>query len=124
MTSQAVLHRWADIPKEQLSPSITRQFVTGDRIMMAHIQVKQGAVVPMHSHENEQLSYIVSGSLRFWLGEDGAEEIVVKGGEVLHLPSSLPHKVEALEDTVALDVFSPPRQDWLAGDDGYLRGTS
>jgi quercetin dioxygenase-like cupin family protein len=77
--------------------------------------------VPRHSHENEQVTYILSGALRFWIGEDESQEVVVRAGEVLHIPANLPHKAEALEDTLDLDVFSPPRQDWLDGTDDYFR---
>ena len=113
--------RWDDIPREQLSDLIERRLITGDRMMLAHVYLKKGAIVPRHSHENEQLTYILEGALRFWLGEDGAEEIVVGAGEVLHIPSNVPHKAEALEDTLDVDVFSPPRQDWLDKTDAYLR---
>ena len=78
-------------------------------------------MVPLHSHENEQLTYILEGTLRFWLGEDQADVVDVAAGEVLHIPSWLPHKAEALEWTLDLDVFTPPRQDWLDGSDAYLR---
>jgi len=95
--------------------------ITGDRIMLAHVYLKKGCVVPKHSHENEQLTYILEGALRFRVGEDDAEEIVVRAGEVLHLPSNLPHEAHALEDTLDVDVFSPPREDWLNKTDAYLR---
>jgi quercetin dioxygenase-like cupin family protein len=122
MSSEARFYRWDDLPKETLSPSLDRRLITGERIMLAHVYLKKGCVVPTHSHVNEQLTYILEGALRFWLGEDGREERVVKAGEVLHIPSNVPHKAEALEDTVDVDVFSPPRQDWLDGTDSYLRG--
>ena len=95
----------------------------GDRMMIAHVYLDEGAVVPTHSHENEQLTYILEGALRFWLGEEGTEdyrELVVSKGEVLYIPSNVPHKAEALEDTLDVDVFSPPRQDWLDGTDAYF----
>jgi quercetin dioxygenase-like cupin family protein len=123
MGSGASFYRWADIPKEALSPSLDRRLITGDRIMLAHVYLKKGCIVPKHSHENEQVTYILEGALRFWLGEDGGEERIVRAGEVLHIPSNLPHKAEALEDTLDVDVFSPPRKDWLDGTDSYLRGT-
>jgi len=100
---------------------LSRRLITGDRIMLAHVYLKKGCVVPKHSHENEQLTYILEGALRFRVGEDGAEEIVVRAGEVLHLPSNLPHEAHALEDTLDVDVFSPPREDWLNKTDAYLR---
>ena len=115
-------HRWADLPEEQLSPLLSRKLITGNRMMLAHVYLKKGCVVPRHSHENEQLTYILEGTLRFWLGEDEAEVVDVRAGEVLHLPSWLPHKAEALEDTLDVDIFCPPRQDWLDKTDAYLRG--
>ena len=122
MVNEKVTHyRWDDMPKEQLSDSISRRFITGDKTMLAHVYLKKGAVVPTHHHENEQITYILEGALRFWIGADGAQEIVVRPGEVLHIPSNVPHKAEALEDTLDVDIFSPPRQDWIDKSDAYLR---
>jgi quercetin dioxygenase-like cupin family protein len=122
--SDSVRHfRWDDMPREQVTPSLARRLVTGERMMLAHVYLDEGCVVPRHSHENEQLTYILKGALRFWIGEDGEEEIVVRAGEVLHIPSNVPHKAEALEDTVDVDVFSPPRADWLDGSDTYFHDT-
>ena len=118
----ARLHRWEDMPKEALNPLLARRPVTGERIMLAHVYLKKGCIVPTHSHENEQLTYVLDGALRFWLGEDGKDERVIRSGEVLVIPSHLPHKAEALEDTLDVDIFSPPRQDWLDKTDDYLRG--
>lgn len=117
----AHLYRWAEIPKEVLNPLLERRFITGERVMLAEIYLAKGCVVPGHSHENEQITYILKGCLRFWLGDD-EEPVDVGVGEVLHIPPLLPHSAEALEDTVDLDVFSPPRSDWLDGSDAYLRG--
>ncbi len=120
-SSSSVRHiRWDDLPKESVTDEIERRLVTGERMMLAHVYLEEGAVVPTHAHENEQLTYILEGALRFWIGEDGAEEVVVRAGEVLHIPSNVPHKAEALEDTLDVDVFSPPRQDWLDGTDTYF----
>ena len=122
MEHRSVTHyRWADIPKERLSDVLDRKLITGDRMMLAHVYLKKGAVVPQHSHENEQITYILEGGLRFWIGADESEVIDVLAGEVLHIPSHVPHKAEALEDTLDVDVFSPPRQDWLDKTDDYLR---
>jgi len=123
MTGQgrAAFIRWDELEREKVNDLLDRRLVTGERIMLAHVYLKKGCVVPRHSHENEQVTYILEGSLRFWLGEEGEEERVVKAGEVLVIPSNLPHKAEALEDTLDLDVFCPPRQDWLDGTDDYLR---
>jgi quercetin dioxygenase-like cupin family protein len=90
-------------------------------MMLAQVYLKKGCIVPKHSHENEQLTYILEGALKFWIGDDGAEEIVVRAGEVLLIPSQVPHKAEALEETLDVDIFSPPRQDWLDKKDDYLR---
>lgn len=113
--------RWEDMPKEQVSDMLDRRLITGDRVMLAHVYLKKGAIVPQHSHENEQITYILEGGLRFWLGKDESQVIDVLPGEVLHIPSFVLHKAEALEDTVDVDIFSPPRQDWLDKTDDYLR---
>ena len=113
--------RWDDVPRERVTDLLDRKLITGERIMLAHVFLKKGCIVPKHSHENEQFTYIIQGALRFWIGDDGSEQIDVRSGEVLHLPSNVPHKAEALEDTLDMDVFSPPRQDWLDKTDAYLR---
>jgi quercetin dioxygenase-like cupin family protein len=118
---RATWHRWTEMPKEHVTDLLDRRLITGERIMLAHVYLKQGALVPKHAHENEQLTYILEGALRFWLGDDEAEVIDVRAGEVLCIPSQLPHKAEALEDTLDVDIFSPPRQDWLDKTDDYLR---
>jgi len=110
---------WHTIPLENLNPLLQRQFVVGQEIMMARVLLKKGCVVPEHSHHNEQLTYILDGALKFWI--DG-REIVVHAGEVLCIPAHMPRKAEALEDTVDLDVFNPPRADWINKTDQYLRG--
>ena len=110
------------MPKEELTPLLSRSLITGDRVMLAHVYLKKGAVVPRHSHDNEQITYILEGALKFWIGPEGEEEIVLRAGEVLHIPSNTPHQAEALEDTLDVDVFAPPRADWLDGTDDYLRG--
>lgn len=122
MTTDQVTHyRWDDMPEERMTDLISRRFITGDKTMLAHVYLKKGAIVPKHHHENEQITYILEGALRFWLGEDQAQEIVVRPGEVLHIPSNVPHAAEALEDTLDVDIFSPPRQDWIDKTDAYLR---
>ena len=114
-------HRWEEMPKETVTAALDRRLITGERIMLAHVYLKKGAVVPRHSHENEQITYILSGALRFWIGPEEREVFDVRAGEVLHIPSGVQHKAEALEDTLDVDVFSPPRQDWLDKTDDYLR---
>jgi quercetin dioxygenase-like cupin family protein len=118
---KATFHRWDDMPKERVNDMLDRRLVTGERVMLAHVYLKKGCIVPKHSHENEQITYILEGALRFHLGEDQREEVVVHAGEVLHIPSNLPHQAEALDDTLDVDVFSPPREDWLNKTDSYLR---
>lgn len=112
--------RWDDMPKEKVTDVIDRRLITGERMMLAHVYLEKGAVVPQHAHDNEQITYILEGGLRFWIGEDESETIDVRAGEVLHIPSNVPHKAEALEDTLDVDVFCPPRQDWLDGTDSYF----
>jgi quercetin dioxygenase-like cupin family protein len=121
--SAAVRHyRWVDLPAEPMKGSISRRLIIGDRMMIAHVYLQIGDDVPRHSHENEQLTYILSGALRFWFGANDEREITVRAGEVLVIPSQVPHRAIALEDSLDVDIFSPPRQDWLAGTDAYLRG--
>ena len=112
--------RWSDMPKERVTDQISRRLVTGDRMMLAHVYLDKGSIVPKHSHENEQLTYILEGALHFRIGEDQKEEIDVRAGEVLWIPSNVPHQALALEDTLDVDVFSPPRQDWLNHTDSYF----
>ena len=114
-------YRWEEMPKERVSDMLDRRLITGDRMMLTHVYLKKGAIVPQHSHENEQITYILEGGLRFWIGDDEAQVIDVTAGEVLHIPSHVPHKAEALMDTLDVDIFSPPRQDWLDKTDDYLR---
>ena len=124
MPGRATHYTWADLPREELSPLLGRRLITGERMMIAHVYLARGCIVPKHSHDNEQLTYILEGRLRMWLGEDESEVVDIGPGEVLHIPPNLPHKGEALEDTLDVDVFSPPRQDWLDGSDAYLRKDS
>jgi quercetin dioxygenase-like cupin family protein len=120
-SADAKHYRWKEIPAEPMKGSITRRLITGDRMMIAHVYLKKGDDVPQHSHENEQITYILEGALHFWLGEKGERELTVRAGEVLVIPSYLPHRALAVEDTLDVDVFNPPRQDWLNGTDAYLR---
>lgn len=123
MSPDEVRHfAWNEMPKETLTPLLDRRLITGEKGMLAHVYLKKGCIVPLHEHENEQFTYVLDGALKFWIGSEDGEEIIVRTGEVLHLPSGVPHRAEALEDTLDLDVFVPPRADWLDGTDDYLRG--
>jgi quercetin dioxygenase-like cupin family protein len=115
---EATLVRWADVEPEQMNALLTRQYVTGAQGMVARILLKQGCVVPEHSHANEQISMIVSGSLEFRVA---GRTVVVRAGEVLVIPGNVPHSALALEDTEDLDFFAPPREDWISKQDSYLR---
>ena len=110
---------WSSVELEDLNPLLQRQLVVGHRVMLARVLLKKGCIIPLHSHHNEQISYILEGALKFWL--DG-REIVVNAGEVLTIPPHMPHKAEAMVDTVDLDIFNPPRADWINKTDQYLRG--
>lgn len=112
--------RWDDMPMEEVKEGLGRRVVTGERMMLAHWYMVRGTVVPPHAHDNEQIAHVLKGALRLRLGDEG-EEVIVRAGEVLHIPSGLPHGALALEDTLVTDVFCPPRQDWLDGTDSYLR---
>ena len=115
------LYRWEDMPKTELKPGLHRRFISTERMMVAHIYLDKGSIVPLHEHENEQLTCVLEGAMRFWLGKDESEVVDVHAGEVLHIPSWVPHKAEALEQTLDMDIFCPRRQDWLDGTDSYLR---
>ena len=116
----ATWYRWKDLPREELNEKLARRLITGDQVMLAQVYLKKGCAVPKHSHANEQFTYILEGALHFKVGDEG-REVVVRAGEVLHLPGGVPHEAVALEDTLDVDVFYPPRQDWLDKSDAYLR---
>jgi len=124
MSVSKVRHqKWSDIRREKVTDDIGRRLFTGERMMLAQVYLDEGAIVPWHSHENEQLTWVLEGSLKFWIGEEGGPdvlEVVVEAGDVLFIPSNVPHKAEALADTLDVDIFSPPRQDWLDGTDSYF----
>lgn len=113
------LHVWDQIPVEQMNPLVTRQAMHSGHMTVARLSLKAGAVVPEHHHQNEQISMVVEGRLRFVLG---GLPTLVTGGQMLEIPPNVPHSVEALEDSVAVDLFTPRREDWIRGDDAYLRG--
>ena len=110
--------KWNDIEVEPMSPLIGRQMVVGTNLMVARVLLKKGAKVPLHSHHNEQVTYVLEGALHFFI--DG-REIIVSAGEVLCIPPNMPHWAEAVEDCVSLDIFNPPRADWMNKTDSYLR---
>jgi quercetin dioxygenase-like cupin family protein len=110
--------KWNDIEVEPLNPQIGRQMIVGTNVMVARILLKKGVKVPRHSHHNEQITYVLEGALHFNIDN---REITVRAGEVLCIPPNMPHEAIALEDTVDLDIFNPPRQDWIDKDDAYLR---
>jgi len=110
---------WSSVELEDLNPLLKRQFVVGQSVMISRVLLKKGCVVPLHSHHNEQVTYILEGALKFVLKD---QEITVRAGEVLCIPPNMPHEAIAMEDTVDLDIFTPPREDWIAKTDAYLRG--
>jgi quercetin dioxygenase-like cupin family protein len=110
--------KWNDIEVEHLSSLIGRQLIVGTNVMVARVLLKKGARVPLHSHHNEQVSYVLDGVMKFFLDQ---REVIVSAGEVLCIPPNMPHEAIALEDTVDLDIFNPPRQDWIDKNDAYLR---
>lgn len=115
---KAVLHKWDDIPVQELAPGVRRRFVTASRMTIARFNLVRGAVVPTHSHDHEQVSYVVMGAARFVVA---GEDVIVRSGEALQIPSWAEHSVEVLEDTEIVDMFSPVRQDWVDGTDTYFR---
>jgi quercetin dioxygenase-like cupin family protein len=112
------LFSWDGVRTEVMNPKIRRKVISGERAMVAQVFIAKDAVVPKHQHESEQLTYIMEGALKFELE---GREVIVRKGEVLHIPSNVPHRAVALEDTLDLDIFSPIRLDWLTGQDDYLR---
>jgi quercetin dioxygenase-like cupin family protein len=122
----ATKYSWSTVPLEQLNPALSRRIVTGKEVMVAHVHLKAGCVVPKHHHANEQVTYILQGAMRLWVGDkvdsqSDADGIVLTTGELLVIPGNVPHRAVALEDTLDMDVFAPPRADWLNGTDDYLR---
>ena len=117
MTATVSLYRWDELALEKVTEMISRKIVTGEREMLAQVYLKKGAVVPIHSHESEQVTYVLQGALKFLIN---GEEITVREGEVLHIPGWVPHQAEAIDDTFEMDIFSPIRHDWLDGSDKYF----
>lgn len=121
-TPQIEFYRWDDMEREPMKEGLTRRMIAGEKGMVAQVFFKRGVEVPQHSHHNEQYTYILSGALKFWFGENGEREQIVRAGEIVVIPAHLPHRAVALEDTLDLDIFVPPREDWLNKTDDYLRG--
>lgn len=120
-TSPARLYAWNDVKREEVNPTFARRLVWGEKVMLAQLELKTGAIVPTHRHDNEQLSMCYTGAIRLVLGENEEQDVVLRAGDVLVIPGGVPHRAEVLEDFTGLDVFSPPREDWISGDDSYLR---
>lgn len=119
--SEATCYRWDELPREAVTPLLARRLITGERVMLAYVNLTKGCVIPRHQHHHEQLTYVIDGALHFWLGEDESQVQLVRGGDVIHFPSNVWHKAEARADCTVLDVFSPPREDWINQTDTYLR---
>jgi quercetin dioxygenase-like cupin family protein len=119
--TKSTLYRWADIAPEAMNSLVNRQYLSGVNTMLARIELKKGAYVPRHQHVNEQICHVLTGALKFKLDEG---ETIVRAGEILCILPNAPHDALALEDSVVLDIFNPPRQDWIDGDDAYLRGAA
>ncbi len=112
---------WDDIPTEEVTPMMKRKIIAGEKMMIAKMQFKDGFRVPLHSHENEQITQCVSGTMRFWFGENKEQEMELHAGEMVVIPAHLPHEALMVGDVEEVDSWSPPRQDWLDGTDDYLR---
>jgi quercetin dioxygenase-like cupin family protein len=125
MSAHPIHTAWSAVPVEPMNPLLDRQFVSGSNLTIARITLRKGGIVPLHSHANEQIAYLLSGCLKFLLFESGPSaaprEVLLRADELLVIPPNLPHEVHVLEDTINLDLFAPPRQDWINGEDAYLR---
>lgn len=112
---------WAQVPTEEVTPSMHRQIVWGEKIMIAKMKFKDGFHVPMHKHENEQITQVISGTIRFWIGEKKDQVMDLNAGDVIVIPSNMPHEALMIGDVEEIDTWTPPRQDWLDGSDDYLK---
>ncbi|MDG2005194.1 MAG: cupin domain-containing protein [Novosphingobium sp.] len=119
--ASASVTRWDELPLEPMRGGMSRRYVHSDKMMVAQVNFAKGDSVPAHRHDNEQYTYVVTGGLRFWFGEEQDEEVMVAAGEIVLIPSGLLHSASADEDTFELDIFCPPRRDWIEGDDAYMR---
>ncbi|MDH3708755.1 MAG: cupin domain-containing protein [Cyclobacteriaceae bacterium] len=112
---------WDAVPTEQVTDSMQRKIVAGEKLMIVKMKFKDGFHVPLHHHENEQITQVISGTIRFWLGEDKQQQMELTAGDVLVIPPNMPHEALMIGDVEAMDTWAPPRQDWLDGTDDYLR---
>lgn len=112
---------WSAVPVEEVNASMKRQIITGEKLMVARMHFKDGFVVPLHQHVHEQVTQVVSGQMRFWFGENKEQEMDLFPGDVIVIPSNLPHEALMIGDVEEIDTWAPPRQDWLDGSDLYLR---
>jgi quercetin dioxygenase-like cupin family protein len=119
--ARATVTRWDDLPLEKMRGGMNRRYVHSDKMMVAQVNFARGDSVPAHRHDNEQYTYVVTGALRFLFGEEQDEEVVVGAGEIVLIPAGMLHSASADDDTFELDIFCPPRQDWIEGDDAYMR---
>ena len=113
--------RWDEVSTEEVTPSMKRKIIAGEKMMIAKMNFKDGFLVPLHSHENEQITSVISGSIRFWFGENKEEEMELNAGDIIVIPAHLPHEALMIGDVEEIDSWAPPRQDWLDGTDNYLR---
>lgn len=112
---------WDEVPQEQVNPSMKRQIITGEKMMIARMNFKDGFVVPLHHHVHEQITQVLTGSMRFWFGENKEQVMDLHAGDVVVIPSNVPHEALMIGEVIEIDSWSPPREDWLDGSDHYLR---
>ena len=112
---------WEDVPTEEVTPQMHRKIVAGEKLMIARMKFKDGFHVPLHSHENEQITEVISATIRFWFGENREQEMELNAGEMVVIPPNLPHEALMIGDVEEIDHWAPPRQDWLDGTDDYLK---
>ena len=112
---------WDEVPTEQVTPKMQRKLVYGEKVMVAKMKFKDGFLVPLHSHVNEQVTQVLSGTIRFWFGAEKEQIVDLNAGEVVVIPSHLPHEALMIGDVEEIDTWAPIREDWLDGTDDYLR---
>lgn len=112
---------WDNVPEEEVTPKMFRKIISGDKVMIARMRFKDGFLVPLHSHENEQVTQVISGTIRFWFGENKEQEMELHAGDTVVIPGNLPHEALMIGEVEEIDTWAPPRSDWLDGTDDYLR---